>query len=117
MYEISPFEKKMKDQPNFQVCMARSVLHQTELVFIATSQYTWPFVSNWTSDLEFQTLFEFSEVTNTVEDRGGWAVLLRQCHPNLTGPLSLLERSKTPIVFVLFVLPATPQTRGNGQGI
>ena len=34
------------------------------------------------------------------------------------GPSSLLEeRSKTPIVFVLFVLSATPQTGGNGQGI
>ena len=35
------------------------------------------------------------------------------------GPLSLLEeRSKTTIVFVAsFVLSATPQTGGNGQGI
>ena len=35
------------------------------------------------------------------------------------GPSSLLEeRSKTPIVFVVsFVLLATPQTGGNGQGI
>ena len=35
------------------------------------------------------------------------------------GPSSLLEeRSKTPIVFVVsFVLSATPQTGGNGQGI
>ena len=35
------------------------------------------------------------------------------------GPSSLLEeRSKTPIVFFfLFVLLATPQTEGNGQGI
>ena len=35
------------------------------------------------------------------------------------GPLSLLEeRSLTPIVIVVFfVLSATPQTRGNGQGI
>ena len=35
------------------------------------------------------------------------------------GSLSLLEeRSKTPIVFVVsFVLSATPQTEGNGQGI
>ena len=35
------------------------------------------------------------------------------------GPSSLLkEQSKTPIVFVVsFVLPATPQTGGNGQGI
>ena len=34
-------------------------------------------------------------------------------------PSSLLEeRSETPIVFVVsFVLSATPQTRGNGQGI
>ena len=34
-------------------------------------------------------------------------------------PSSLLEeRSKTPIVFVVsFVLSATPQTGGNGQGI
>ena len=34
------------------------------------------------------------------------------------GPLSLLaERSVTPIVFVIFfVLSATPQTGGNGQG-
>ena len=34
------------------------------------------------------------------------------------GPSSLLEeRSRTPIVFVvLFVLSATPQTGGNGQG-
>ena len=36
-----------------------------------------------------------------------------------SGPSSLLEEwSKTSIVFiVLFVLSATPQTRGNGQGI
>ena len=34
------------------------------------------------------------------------------------GPLSLLEeRSGVPIVFVSFVLSATPQTGGNGQGI
>ena len=35
------------------------------------------------------------------------------------GPSSLLEeRSVTPIVFVVFfVLSATPQTGGNGQGI
>ena len=35
------------------------------------------------------------------------------------GPSSLLEeRSKTPIVFCfLFVLSATPQTGGDGQGI
>ena len=35
------------------------------------------------------------------------------------GPSSLLEEwSKTPIVFVVFfVLSATPQTGGNGQGI
>ena len=35
------------------------------------------------------------------------------------GPSSLLEeRSETPIVFVVsFVLSATPQTGGNGQGI
>ena len=34
------------------------------------------------------------------------------------GPSSLLEeRSKTPIVFVLFVLSATPPTGGNSQGI
>ena len=35
------------------------------------------------------------------------------------GPSSLLEeRSKTPIVFVVsFVLSATHQTEGNGQGI
>ena len=34
------------------------------------------------------------------------------------GPSSLLEEwSKTPIVFVLSVLSATPQTGGNGQGI
>ena len=35
------------------------------------------------------------------------------------GPLSLLEeRSEIPFVFVIsFVLLATPQTRGNGQGI
>ena len=35
------------------------------------------------------------------------------------GPSSLLEeRSKTPIVFVVFfVLSATPQNGGNGQGI
>ena len=35
------------------------------------------------------------------------------------GPSSLLEeRNKTPIVLVVsFVLSATPQTRGNGQGI
>ena len=35
------------------------------------------------------------------------------------GPLSLLEeRSEIPIVFVVsFVLSATPQTRGNDQGI
>ena len=33
-------------------------------------------------------------------------------------PSSLLEeRSETPIVFVSFVLSATPQTGGNGQGI
>ena len=33
------------------------------------------------------------------------------------GPSSLLEeQSKTPIVFVVFVLSATPQTGGNGQG-
>ena len=37
----------------------------------------------------------------------------------LPGPLSLLEElRKTPIVFVVFfVLSATPQTGGNGQGI
>ena len=37
----------------------------------------------------------------------------------LLGPSSLLEeRSKTPTVFVVsFVLSATPQTGGNGQGI
>ena len=34
------------------------------------------------------------------------------------GPLSLLEeRSKTPIVFVLFCVVGYPQTGGNGQGI
>ena len=34
------------------------------------------------------------------------------------GPLSVLEEwSKTPIVFVSFVLSANPQTGGNGQGI
>ena len=34
------------------------------------------------------------------------------------GPSSLLEeRSKTPIVSLFFVLSATPQTGGNGQGI
>ena len=34
------------------------------------------------------------------------------------GPSSFLEeRSKTPIVFVLSVLLANPQTGGNGQGI
>ena len=34
------------------------------------------------------------------------------------GPSSLLEeRSEIPIVFVSFVLLATPQTGGNGQGI
>ena len=34
------------------------------------------------------------------------------------GPLSLLEElSKTPIVFLLFVVSAIPQTGGNGQGI
>ena len=34
------------------------------------------------------------------------------------GPSSLLEeRSKTPIVFVFFVLSATPQNGGNSQGI
>ena len=34
------------------------------------------------------------------------------------GPLSLLEeRSEIPVVFVSFVLLATPQTGGNSQGI
>ena len=34
------------------------------------------------------------------------------------GPLSLLEeRNKTPIVFVVLVLSATPQAGENGQGI
>ena len=34
------------------------------------------------------------------------------------GPSSLLERSEIPTVFVVsFVLSATPQTGGNGQGI
>ena len=34
------------------------------------------------------------------------------------GPSSLLEeRSKNPIVFVSFVLSATPETGGNGQDI
>ena len=34
------------------------------------------------------------------------------------GPSSLLEeRSKTPIVFVVFVLSATPKIGGNGQSI
>ena len=34
------------------------------------------------------------------------------------GPSSLLEeRSEIPIVFVSFVLSATPQTGGNGQGM
>ena len=34
------------------------------------------------------------------------------------GPSSLLEeRSGVPIVFVVSVLSATPQTGGNGQGI
>ena len=46
-------------------------------------------------------------------------MLLQQCHPNSAGSLALLEeRSETPIVFVVsFVLSATPQTGGNGQGI
>ena len=36
----------------------------------------------------------------------------------LLGPSSLIEeRSEIPIVFVVFVLSATPQTGGNGQGI
>ena len=34
------------------------------------------------------------------------------------GPSSLLEeRNEIPIVFVVFVLSAIPQTGGNGQGI
>ena len=44
---------------------------------------------------------EIYGVTQVVEDRGGWAVLLQQCHPNSAGSSSLLEeRSKTAIVFV-----------------
>ena len=46
-------------------------------------------------------------------------MLLQQCHPNSAGSSSLLkERIEIPIVFVVsFVLSATPQTGGNGQGI
>ena len=62
------------------------------------------------------------EATYVVQDEGGWAVLLQQCHPNSgyeMGLSSLLEGlSEIPIVFVVsFVFSATPQTGGNGQGI
>ena len=53
---------------------------------------------------------------------GGWrpmSDLLPPVHRPQLDPSSLLEeRSETPIVFVVsFVLSATPQTGGNGQGI
>ena len=34
------------------------------------------------------------EVTEVVEDGGGWAVLLQQCHPNLAGFLVIARRTE-----------------------
>ena len=50
---------------------------------------------------------------------GGWAVFSSSAVQTRLSPLSLLEeRSKPPLFFVVsFVLSATPQTGGNGQGI
>ena len=46
-------------------------------------------------------------------------MLLQQCHLNSAGSLVIAGgTSETPIVFVVsFVLSATPQTGGSGQGI
>ena len=46
-------------------------------------------------------------------------MLLQQCHPNSAGSLVISRRtSEILIVFVVsFVLSATPQTGGSGQGI
>ena len=50
---------------------------------------------------------------------GGWAVLLQQCHPNSAGSLVIARGMEWgPHCFCCyFVLSATPQTGGNGQGI
>ena len=34
------------------------------------------------------------EVTQVVEDGGGWAVLLQQCHPNTAGSLVIARRTE-----------------------
>ena len=47
-----------------------------------------------------------------MEDGGGWAVLLQQCHPNSAGSLIIAEKNgvKPPLFFVVsFVLSATPE--------
>ena len=48
-----------------------------------------------------------------MEDGGGWAVLLQQCHPNSAGSLVIAKRtSEIPIVFVVsLVLSVTPKLR------
>ena len=59
------------------------------------------------------------EATKVVEDGGGWAMLLQQCHPNSAGSLIIARGTEWgPHCFCCsFVLSATPQTGGNGQGI
>ena len=34
------------------------------------------------------------EATNVVEDEGGWAVLLQQCHPNSAGSPVIARRTE-----------------------
>ena len=57
-------------------------------------------------------------ICEATEDVGGWAVLLQQCHPNSAGSLVIAGGTEWgPHCFCCsFVLLATPQTGGNGQG-